>query len=248
MVNSQRKSVKFSKLTLISCSIALAIFAISTLTVRLEKNKINSKKTDNKAFVSFHDLNNTNRDSNLILKEQSLIFDSEPVFIPTQWSESSTPFKNIAGDALFDDFPPATKLYDQKFLSTIINESTKVSSPSDILNSKFVNPFIGIDQNNLSILPLKKRTAYVKIQNLYNSSIVEDYEITNDSDEHINEELWMPIEFLLITDESGPIMPLLIVESSGTEHIDNFFKNSISAPLLKLSSLPAGYYRISVSP
>lgn len=248
MKDSRKNSFSFSKLTLISFSISLAIFSIFALTISTPTNNTNSKQIENKAFVSFHNLNESNRDLNLILKEQSLIFDSEPIFIPTEWNESSDPFKNIRHDALFQDFPPATTLYDQKKLSAIINEKPAISSPSDVLNTKFINPFIGINQNSLNILPLKSRTAYVVIQNLNSSSVVKEYEIIDALDVEINEQLWTPVEFLLIVDDTGPVMPLLVTESSGTEQIDNFFKNYISKPLLRLGSLPAGYYRISVSP
>lgn len=248
MVDTQRNSFNFKSLIFISFIITLIVFIIFLSTFSIRKTDINSNKTKSNSFISFNNLNEKSGDLNLVLKEQAIIFDSEPIFIPTEWNEALDPFKNIAKDSLFQDFPPVTTLYDQKMLLTITHEYPAISSPSGVLNSKFINPFIGINQNTPNTFPLKKRTAYVTVKNLNTSKIVEEYEIISDPDIQMNDQLWVPMEFLLIVDESGPIMPLLITESSGTEQIDNYFKNHIPESQLKLSSLPAGYYKILVSP
>ncbi len=247
MIGAQKKSIKLKNLTLISLLITILILTTIALTTSIKTKEINSKSIENKAFISFYRFDEDNKNLKLIRDEQSLLFDSEPIFIPTQWSESSNQIKNTTTDSLFNDFPPIIKLYNERDLSVIINENLEISSPSDILN-KFINPFIGVGQNNPKILPLKKSIAHVTIENLNDSNIVEKYEIMDNTDIQIHEQLWVPIKFLLIIDEAGPIMPLFMVESSGIEQIDNFFKDTLSTSLLKLSSLPAGYYKISVAP
>lgn len=246
MIEARKKEIKLNSLTLISLLITILILITISLTISIKTDKVISQSIENKAFVSFYSFDDNSKKL-LIREEQSLLFDSEPIFLPTQWSESSNQIKSTTNDSLFKDFPPIIKLYDERELSTIINENPEISSSSDILY-KFINPFIGINQNTPKIPPLKKQLANVTIQNLNDSRIVEHYEILDDSNIQIHEQLWVPIKFLLIIDESGPIMPLFIIESSGIEEIDNFFKKNLSTPLLKLSSLPAGYYRISVTP
>lgn len=239
---------KNSRLTLISFTLSIIIFLILFFTFSTKKNLINFTNNSNKAFVFFHDLKNTKNKANLILKDQLLIFDSKPIFIPTKWTASSDPFQNIANNTFFNDFPPIITLYNENNFLNTFNETVGINSPIDLLNHNFINPFIGINQNTPNFLLTHQPTAHITIQSLDNPNILETHEITEKPNFEINDQLWAPLEFLLITDESSPILPLLLIQSSGTEQIDNFFKSLLSSPKSVLSSLAPGYYKIIVSP
>lgn len=240
-----RKLFKLNKLTLISCIISIMGFALFFLIFSLPEMSINDTKVFNKPFVSFHNLKQSNQEQ--VLSDQALIFDSEPIFLPSDWNSSPKILDKEEDEPLFKNFAPHIALYDYKTLFTGIDQGLSSLSSIDILNSRFINPFNGIGQQSVDFSPLKIRTAFVSIKSLNDFEIVQSYEIDEKPDFEISAELWTPIEFLLIVDESGPITPLLITEGSGIEEIDNFFKSYVSKQP-KLNSLSAGYYEISVSP
>lgn len=244
IISKNRLNINKSTKIALLISFFFIILLLLTVNTSIPISELESNGTNNKPFVSFHNLSEPGKD--LILKEQSLLFDSEPIFLPTEWNKSSNKIENVIGEPLFRDFPPIITLYDLQKLESIINEHPSVSSPADILNNKFVSPFVGINQSNISISPPINRKAHIMIQSLNNSNIVASYGIIGAS--NLNEELWIPIEFILVVDESGPILPLFVIESSGSEKIDLYFRNYISKLIFQHTPLPEGYYKISVGP
>lgn len=237
------------KLILISSGISIIIFSALFFGVSRPIKQLRSSYASNKPFVFFNNFEKTEDKQNVILKELSLIFDSEPIFIPTRWSESSEPLKNIVNDSpLFENYEPITTLYDQNTVLDVISDSVAIATPKDLLSNKYINPFSGINQSDPHFFQSNRRTATLTIQNLNNSSIVETREITEKPDFEINDQLWSPLVFLLVIDETLPMLSPLLIESSGTEEIDNFFKSILAAQKIKLSSLPADYYRATISP
>lgn len=206
-------------------------------------NQVESIK--NQQFI-FNNFNNNNNNIESAFAERAFLYDTEPIFIPTQWTESHSSIENLIDNPLFEDFPPAlVELEYQKFFN--IDLEFNLDDPTLLLNSQTINPFSGIDRNNLNVNSLQKRTAYINIKNL-NTQVTQSYALQETAPHFIKEQLWSPLEFLFLVDDSGPILPPLMVASSGVEQIDHFFKSYISNPPLNVSHLGPGYYRVLISP
>jgi len=209
-------------------------------------NTPNNISIGQKAFVSFYDLNGGNQ--NEILNDQALFFDTKPIFLPTKWNANEKQILNKVDDSsLFQDLLPETTLYPYKTLSQINYPELSTLLSLDILNKKLIHPFEGMNQDRPVFSSTHIPKAHIIIKNFNKSDIIEAYEI-NHENTLLQEIFWAPLEFLATIDESGLIMPLLISQSSGVEDIDNFFKNFVSTPLLKLTHLPIGYYKIAINP
>lgn len=244
MATFDPKLFKFNKLIISSFAISIITLALSFLFFSFPANIYNEILIP-KPFVSFHNLSDNKQDR--ILDDQAMIFDTKPIFLPSEWNEVGIiPNKEIDQD-LFTDLPPQITLYNYKSLSTTIPLELSTLASLHALDKKSINLFNGINQNKTELSPPNVGEAHVIIKNFDDSKIVKTYEI-NDQNTPIKEHLWVPLEFLVIVDESGPIMPPLMTQSSGIEEIDVFFKHYISTPLLKLSQLPIGYYHIVISP
>lgn len=243
-MTTNRKSFQINKLIVSSSIIAIIMIALLFLGFSFPQN-IHNAIAIQKSFVSFHNLSISDHDQ--ILEEQALIFDTKPIFLPSEWNEINVNSNKKIDKPLFTDLPPQITFYNYPTLSTIIHPELSILSSIDIFDNKFTKSFNMINQTKPIISPLNVREAYITIKNLNNFKIVQTFEINNQNP-LFKEELWSPLEFLIIIDESGPITPLLITQSSGIEEIDNFFRNPISTPLLKLDQLPTGYYAIKVSP
>jgi hypothetical protein len=61
-------------------------------------------------------------------------------------------------------------------------------------------------------------------------------------------EWWRPPEFLAAVDPSGLVGPLVLVGRSGTEEVDNYFRNYLERTLRIGARLRPGFYRICIGP
>lgn len=239
-----KKLFQINRIFIISTILALVTIIFLFITVSFPLPSQNSILIQ-KPFVSFKNLDESDVDE--ILKDQALIFDTKPILLPTKWSEKQIHPNEEVDRPLFQDLPTQTILYNYATLSNIMLPEYITISATDILSKQFLNSFEGINQDKPILASLNIPKMNITVKNLNDSKIIENYEIDKENP-LLQKEFWAPLEFLVIVDESGPIMPLFVSQSSGIEDIDIYFKNYISDPILKLSHLPKGYYKIGVSP
>lgn len=238
-----KKFVKINSAIIISFILSIIIIIVFYFSVSFQRPS-DPKLIDQKTYVSFCDLNEGNE--NEILNDQALVFDTKPIFLPSKWNEKQISPTKIT-DNLFQDLLPQTMLYPHETLAQINTPELSTLLSLDTLNKKLIHPFEGINQERSIFPSIKSPSAHIVIKNFNHSDIIETYEVNNENP-LLQETFWAPLEFLVTVDESGLIMPLLISRSSGIENIDNFFKNTLCDPLLKLSHLPVGYYKITINP
>lgn len=240
MITVDHKIFKFNKLFIYSFTISIIIAVFFFLLFLFPANTYDEIITS-KPFASF----SNKKDS--ILDDQVFIFNTEPIFLPSEWNEIPLVPTEEIDQFLFSDLPPQTSLYNYQSLSSIITPRLSILKPLDILDQQPINLFKGINQNKSEISTSNKLKAYLTIENFNDFKTFKTYEI-KDKDTPIKDQLWSPLEFLVIIDELVPLIPPLMIQSSGIEEIDIFFKNYISSSLLKLNQLPIGYYQITISP
>jgi hypothetical protein len=91
--------------------------------------------------------------------EQALLFDSAPLFIPTQWNNTQT-LKPVVQDVelkVFDDFEPEIALMDEMTAAAILKPKQELASePLDLLEPKFQDLFLVYGQANTALEPLRE--------------------------------------------------------------------------------------------
>lgn len=240
MIN--KKSSKINQTIIISFIISLILTSFLLLSISIptiSQNNIVIPKTS----ISFNPLNERNRDD--ILRDQALIFDTKPIFLPSEWNTKDIK-SNEVDKSLFPDLLAQTTIDTDMTLSKLIHPEIITVLPTDSLK-QLLNPFEGINQDQLVFSSFNIPKIHVIIKNFIDSKLIENYEIESENP-ILQTQFWGPLEFLVIVDESGPVMPLLISQSSGIEDVDLYFQKYISDPLLKLSRLPKGYYKVMINP
>jgi hypothetical protein len=104
-------------------------------------------RDDRPAFVRYISASSIAGD--LVFEEQAQLFDSAPLFIPTQWNAAQS-VSLMSGDRIrerFPEFEPEINLVDELHVSSLpLGEAYPVSVPADLLKSRFWSFFAEFGQ------------------------------------------------------------------------------------------------------
>lgn len=183
---------------------------------------------------------------------QANLFDSAPLFIPTEWTSVSKVynFRDEQDWRVFPDFEPGIDLEREMRpvrLSLPFIES--VNKPVDLLDFRFWDLFSYLGQGDLP--PAKSTTwqsvAVVKVLE-GNEQQRADVEIVLEMDLSASSSMPRPVVIYLNMAAPGmPDGPPLVESSSGSEEVDQQVLDWLARPST-LARLPAGFLELRVFP
>lgn len=186
-----------------------------------------------------------------LLREQALIFDPMPLFLPTEWnaSQQSLPTKvQRQPEQVFDDFLPKL-IYKEAELSLPIGPTQVLpKNPLDLLREASRDPFVGFDRQDVPIRPLPARLGIVEVRRVGDGYL----ELQRTLDRPVvlpaDRMAWQPAEFLVTVTTTGLLGRPVTTVSSDIEEVDNFLCDYLAEVLHLGERLPPGMYRVAVGP
>lgn len=190
------------------------------------------------------------------LEEQSVLFDSAPLFIPTQWSATRRPVlmgRDSAGDG-FVEFAPQIDLKSELRLSGITQvEAGSVREPVDLLSLRFWDLFRDFGRSSSEPQPFESEGASARVQVLEHASAVGSADskplvLDVPVDVLAGGLLARPARMLLLVSAAGRILggPTLM-QSSGDAAFDQAILDWVQQSDVAVR-LPVGYLEIEVYP
>ena len=179
--------------------------------------------------------------------EQALLFDSAPLFIPTQWNstQSLEPVAQDVEPRVFDDFEPEIDLMEKMTAAAILKPKQELArEPLDLLAPRFQDLFLAYGQTNEPIEPLKVPSPKAFFRGMKTAWKL----LPQPEGLKALGELPKPVGFFVHILEPGVIArPPILSDPSGFAEFDQTAQAWISLPEV-LAQLPTGYNEIMILP
>lgn len=190
------------------------------------------------------------RDASSRLRDEALLRDPTPLFLPTSWNvgENALPAnaRQEPGSAFRDYAPKLTfPIADLRLgLPAPIAVPQQVPDVFDTDTPK--RPYLGFGQTDRAVDALPKRTAYIEVAAIANGglALAEPIEASTPPPENN----WQPLEFLVAIDRAGLVRPATLVTSSQVSSVDAYFRDFLTDGLHIGERLAPGFYRVSIGP
>lgn len=184
-----------------------------------------------------------------VLKDEALLRDPSPLFLPSRWSAS--------GDVLREDAwrEPGTAFrgYEAKLkfaeaelalqMPAVAAVPARVAEVFAVGGEK--RPFRGFGQTGATPEPLPERAAFLRVMSAGDGEQVMAQPL---AEARPPIEMWQPLEFLVAVDVTGVIRPPVLMESAGVAAVDSYFQAYIVDVLHLGERLAPGFYRVGIGP
>ncbi len=183
-----------------------------------------------------------------VLRDQALLLDSAPLFLPTPWSTAPAvqeSVETLPDPNLFEAFPDEVTLAVEN-----MRPNGPVAGPTqriDILQYGALDPVTGLGQGQDDVRPLPARSASFEIRRMESGSLVASGDINGAAALTQAPLLWQPAQFLVRVTPEGVMGLPLMAQGSGSDAIDDVLRGLVAASP-RLDSLPPGYYSVTVGP
>jgi hypothetical protein len=179
-------------------------------------------------------------------RDQSMLLDSAPLFLPTRWSTAGT--KNVeysgAQTDLFEVFAPEITLNADKMKPpAIVVPAEKVSANSVAGGATRLLGASADAANQLAVTP---RSACYEVYAANGGRLIRKGMVAAPIPE-ADGYLWQPAEFWVRVVQEGVVGQPLLTNGSGRENLDAALRK-IVATSRDVALLPPGYYRVVVGP
>lgn len=181
-------------------------------------------------------------------REQALLFDSAPLFIPTRWNAASQDY--VARDSgvwLFPEYEPAIDLEaDLRAGASLLMDDYAVSAPQDLLGSQYWQSFDAFGEEVQPVVSFVDARGFAEVH-LVGTGGFEPLLLQADV-EYEGLIAREPAVFTLRVNGSGELLsqPRLLA-SSGNDSFDRSAQGWLGAPRV-VGQLPAGYLVVRVFP
>lgn len=205
-------------------------------------------------FLAYPEADRT--DSHQLIAEQGLLFDTTPVFLPTQWnykgqqgeSQMSKMFTQIEKEnPPFDTFGPSITLKEIDLMEVVGLPDPRPSRPSDLLEREYWNSFAGFGASPDTI-PLGERSSYFKIVDMQSGYVVGSITLTDAIDPSLDIPPLNPITFLIYVDKWGLVGSPLLLNTSGSDNLDLTLRKFTASEVFSQTVLKPGYYKVLIGP
>lgn len=188
-----------------------------------------------------------------VFAEQALLYDSEPLFLPTPWNASpkrvygiltidvSSPFKSFAESRLIESVTPDT-------YHDVVLPAEALSAPEDVLALDNPQLFAGFGHITPPRVLLPAVEFSVAAYDLSSGALVYDAYHVNSLGEFLpHGELWAVCELLIMLDAAGMVGEPLVVQSTGKPKLDWALKQ-FCGRVLGRHFKKTGYFKIYIGP
>lgn len=187
---------------------------------------------------------------NQLLREQAELYDSAPLFLPTNWNYV-TNVKVFALEVdnafLFPAYAEEWTISDEMLKPIIGNGNSTITRARDSLKYEYWDLFSTFGEEKQSENRIPSRTGFVEVYDMLNNKIVRGENLPDTINELSILTLWTPLEFLLTIDKLGPIGEPMLLQGSGSEMIDASLRDYLLEPVFG-ARLQPGYYKVSIGP
>ncbi len=185
-----------------------------------------------------------------LYREQAILFDSRPLFVPTLWNVASS-LQGIARlhdeTELFSFFGPELSLDQGSVLSIAPDLVEEVEVLDERVPVPGVFPLRGFGQIRSPTVEaaLQTRGGLLEIENLGSGSSLIQMKLPDSL--QAPERMWTPAVFIIEVDPRAVGAPPLRVSGSGIASWDAALAEYIASPRFR-RQLPSGYYRVTIGP
>ncbi|HUJ44350.1 MAG TPA: hypothetical protein VLW52_12180 [Opitutaceae bacterium] len=186
-----------------------------------------------------------------LLQEQATMFDPTPLFLPTEWNTSQRPLPTAVQrqpGQVFGAYEPRPLYATEKLALSVGPERPLPASPVDLLKGPPRDPFLGFGSEDLPLVPLTLRKAFVEVRKVGTGEMVYARDLGGDIPPPTLRLDWQPAEFLVTVTVAGLLGQPAAVASSDIEEVDAFFRDYLATTLRLGERLPPGTYRVVVGP
>ncbi len=188
-----------------------------------------------------------------VLGEQLLLLDNAPLFLPTEWNSSSAENLATVGrppGEIFSMYEPRLTLAPTRGPASLALLPEGESSPAGALarlNWNYLEAFGRFDR---APVPLESRLARLEVLSAGEGELAAVFILplsaAQDADAWPD---WAPFELLVAVEATGvQAPPLVLAPGSGSERVDDFFRNLARRDLQLDLRLSPGYYTVIVGP
>ncbi len=183
-----------------------------------------------------------------LLREQSILQDSAPLFLPTRWNSAAFPAVQALEQRppeLFDLFPARFSYGEADFGQGAIKMSEPALNVTTV-GAMEVRRRIPFGRVDAEIPELAERFAVVEVARAGGEALVYSETVGMDGAPAAGQ-LWAPVEFLAHVENIGRVGELVLLRGSGVDEIDRFLREAVLA-MLQERMLETGYYRVTSGP
>jgi hypothetical protein len=192
-----------------------------------------------------------------VVREETVLRDLAPLFLPTEWNVSlkdpplPEPGKRFLdaetmilgfGDAdlrIQTEFPPVV---------TVGGKPVASATPLDALPADAgVQPLLGMGRGAFAVPEGRPRGGYVEVVAMASGVPVLAVELPREGRPPTTQS-WQPLQFLAAVEPGGLAGPLIMMEGSRVEEVNQHFRVYLMRTFRIGERLPPGFYRITVGP
>ncbi|HTO03765.1 MAG TPA: hypothetical protein VL069_08685 [Opitutus sp.] len=186
---------------------------------------------------------------NELLKEEVVLRDPTPLFLPTRWNASEDALALNAPrepGGSFQDYAPHFTFPETDLKLNFLPAVEKPAKPADAFAMDRTNrQLLGLGQTDRTVEPLRARGGIIQVLAAIDGQVMQEWVFERQPPEH---GIWQPLEFLVAVDRVGVVRPPVLTESSQVAVVDQFFQDYLVNGLRIGERLGPGFYRVSIGP
>lgn len=182
-------------------------------------------------------------------RDMAALFDTAPVFLPTEWNYASNytvPGIKEQGIDLFESFPASIQLNAVTLEEVIGPVKPEMTASADILKDGLLASFETFGREESSVAVSEVQSGLVEVRDMRNGELVRSWNLPARFDDILRNDLFLAV-FQVTVDVLGPVGEPLLLQGTGAGETDEALRDYLSDPLL-FAGFSSGYYRINVGP
>ncbi|MDB6113135.1 MAG: hypothetical protein JWQ62_80 [Lacunisphaera sp.] len=185
---------------------------------------------------------------NAVLREQTQLFDPQPLFFPTEWNYGQRPLPGSVRrqpGQVFGSFG-ANLVFGEQSLKAYGTEVTAAPERlADVVVQGNEAPFDGMGQVDVQRPALAPRDGFLEVRELKRGKTIVSQSLNGLKMPRLD---FSPAEFLVVVGVAGIVGEPIVVSGSGGEDIDILLRSYLLKTLRLGERLSPGRYRVLVGP
>ena len=195
-------------------------------------------------------------EADVLLKDEALIRDLRPLFLPTEFNATLPEPRREPGRTILDDEKPRADFAEAELVlsrdlppvATLNGRSADKARASDVLVSLDVGVgLVGLGRGARNLDPLEPRGAFVEVVAVSSGRqvLAESLPLAFGP---VGGKTWEPMELFAAVNAAGLVSPLVVTVGSRVEEVDTHFRTILVQTYRIGERLSPGFYRIVVGP
>ncbi len=195
-------------------------------------------------------------EADLVLKDEALIRDLRPLFLPTDFNASLAEPRREPGRTILDEERPRLEFAETELgigrdlppFATLNGLPLDRVHAADALATRAGEVgLVGLGRHGRVVEPLAPRGGFVEVVAVATGGrvLAESLPLALGP---VGGKEWEPMELFAAVDAAGLAAPLIVTEGSRVEEVDAHFRKILASSFRIGDRLPPGFYRIVVGP